>query len=181
MLNESLSAAIAQGTQGNVVDGIESLARLAALTGQAKQAVGLFGTADAMRETLEFRRSPTDIAYVEPVIRQLRETLGGGFAEEWERGRSRPLQEAIDEALALRVVAQDATPATRQRAATHGLSEREREVLRLIAAGHTTREIGEALFISPATAAKHIANIYAKLDVDSRAKAATFAHQHGLA
>ncbi|MCD6033074.1 MAG: hypothetical protein K0S78_5256, partial [Thermomicrobiales bacterium] len=139
------------------------------------------GTADAMRETLEFRRSPTDIAYVEPVIRQLRETLGAGFAEEWERGRSLPQQEAIYEALALCVAAQDAKPATGQRVATHGLSEREREVLCLIAAGHTTRQIGEALFISPATAAKHIANIYAKLDVDSRVKAASFAHQHGLA
>jgi DNA-binding CsgD family transcriptional regulator len=64
--------------------------------------------------------------------------------------------------------------------ARHGLTARELEVLRLLAAGHSNRELGELLFISPATAARHVANIYAKLGVDSRAQATTFAHQHRL-
>ena len=42
-------------------------------------------------------------------------------------------------------------------------------------------EMGEQLFISPATAARHVANIYNKLGVDSRARATAFAFQHGLA
>ncbi len=53
-------------------------------------------------------------------------------------------------------------------------------MLRLLAAGHSNREIGEALFISTATAARHIANIFNKLGVDTRGKATTFARQHGL-
>ena len=86
------------------------------------------------------------------------------------------------EALALRAESRESAIARPGRAlAPHGLSERELEVLRLVAAGHTNREIGEALFISPTTVARHIANIYAKLGVDSRAKATAFAHQHGLA
>ena len=63
----------------------------------------------------------------------------------------------------------------------HGLSERELEVLRLLAAGRSNREIGDDLFISPATAARHVANIYAKLGVESRAEATAFAHRQGLA
>jgi DNA-binding NarL/FixJ family response regulator len=60
------------------------------------------------------------------------------------------------------------------------LTNRELDVLRLLAAGHTNREIGEMLFISPATVARHVANIYGKLGVDSRAKAVAFAHQQEL-
>jgi DNA-binding NarL/FixJ family response regulator len=60
------------------------------------------------------------------------------------------------------------------------LTEREQEVLRLLVAGQSNREIGERLFVSPATAARHVANIYAKLGVDSRAKAIAFAREHSL-
>jgi pimeloyl-ACP methyl ester carboxylesterase/DNA-binding CsgD family transcriptional regulator len=67
-----------------------------------------------------------------------------------------------------------------RRGAPHGLTARELQVLRLVAAGHSNREVGDQLFISPATAARHVANIYSKLGVDSRAEATAFAHQHGL-
>jgi DNA-binding NarL/FixJ family response regulator len=60
------------------------------------------------------------------------------------------------------------------------LTARELEVLRLLAAGHSNRELGELLYISPATAARHVANIYSKLGVDSRAQATTYAHQYRL-
>jgi DNA-binding CsgD family transcriptional regulator len=65
-------------------------------------------------------------------------------------------------------------------ASPHGLTRRELEVLRLLAAGHSNRQLGDLLFISPATAARHLANIFAKLGVDSRAQATAYAHQHGL-
>jgi DNA-binding CsgD family transcriptional regulator len=61
------------------------------------------------------------------------------------------------------------------------MTPRELEVLRLLATGHSNREVGETLFISPMTAARHVANICTKLGVDSRAKAVAFALQHGLA
>lgn len=62
-----------------------------------------------------------------------------------------------------------------------GLSTREREVLRLVAAGRTNREIAEELFISPKTASVHVSNILAKLGVSGRVEAAAVAHRVGLA
>lgn len=53
-------------------------------------------------------------------------------------------------------------------------------MLRLIAAGHLSREVSEVLFISPATVARHLANIYRKLGVDTRAKVTAYALRHGL-
>lgn len=58
-----------------------------------------------------------------------------------------------------------------------GLTERELEVLRLLAAGRSNREIGESLFISPKTASVHVSNILTKLDVSSRTAAAAIVHQ----
>jgi len=63
---------------------------------------------------------------------------------------------------------------------THGLSGRELEVLRLIAAGKSNREIAAELFISAHTVARHVQNIFAKLAVSSRAAATAFAFLHEL-
>jgi DNA-binding CsgD family transcriptional regulator len=57
-----------------------------------------------------------------------------------------------------------------------GLTERELEVLRLVAAGRSNREIAAELFISPKTASVHVSNILGKLDVASRGEAAARAH-----
>lgn len=61
------------------------------------------------------------------------------------------------------------------------LSAREREVLRLVAAGKTNRQIGAELFISEHTVARHLSNIYRKLGVSSRTAAAAYAFSKDLA
>ncbi|MFA7765563.1 helix-turn-helix transcriptional regulator [Streptomyces sp. NRRL S-448] len=58
-----------------------------------------------------------------------------------------------------------------------GLTSRERDVLRLVAAGSTNRKIAEELFISPKTASVHVSNILAKLGVTGRGEAAALAHR----
>jgi ATP/maltotriose-dependent transcriptional regulator MalT len=63
---------------------------------------------------------------------------------------------------------------------TFGLSERELEVLRLVAAGKSNREIAADLVISEHTVARHVQNIFAKLRVSSRAAATAFAFEHDL-
>jgi len=63
---------------------------------------------------------------------------------------------------------------------SHGLSPRELEVLRLVAAGKTNREIASELFVSEHTVARHLQNIFAKLGVTSRTAATAFAFQHEL-
>jgi DNA-binding CsgD family transcriptional regulator len=62
-----------------------------------------------------------------------------------------------------------------------GLTAREVEVLRLVATGRTNRAIAQALRISDKTVARHLSNIFTKLDVSTRAAATAYAYQHGLA
>ncbi len=62
-----------------------------------------------------------------------------------------------------------------------GLSEREVEVLRLLAAGKSNQQIADELFISLNTVSHHLRNIFAKIGTVNRTEAASFAHQHGLA
>ena len=61
-----------------------------------------------------------------------------------------------------------------------GLTEREREVLALVAEGRSNTQVAQALFISPKTASVHVSNILAKLGVASRGEAAALAHRSGL-
>lgn len=62
----------------------------------------------------------------------------------------------------------------------HHLTEREREVLRLLAEGETTRQIASSLCISPRTASTHVTNILSKLGVTSRTAAVAYALRIGL-
>jgi DNA-binding CsgD family transcriptional regulator len=60
------------------------------------------------------------------------------------------------------------------------LTDREREVLCLLATGHTDRKIAESLTISPRTVNRHMCNIFVKLEVPSRAAAAAHAVRRGI-
>jgi DNA-binding NarL/FixJ family response regulator len=62
-----------------------------------------------------------------------------------------------------------------------GLTEREAEVLALLAEGRTNRQIGQRLFITEKTASVHVSRILTKLGVSNRAEAAAAAHRVGLA
>ena len=61
-----------------------------------------------------------------------------------------------------------------------GLTAREVEVLRLVAAGHTNREVAEQLFVAEKTVARHLSNIFAKIGVSSRSGATAYAFEHGI-
>ncbi|MGW6535672.1 helix-turn-helix transcriptional regulator [Streptomyces sp. NPDC055051] len=95
---------------------------------------------------------------------------------------ARPLREDV-ELLAARaripLTADPAAPAPEPepQADAFGLTPREQDVLRLVAAGRTNRQIAEELFISPKTASVHVSNILAKLGVSGRGEAAAMAHR----
>jgi ATP/maltotriose-dependent transcriptional regulator MalT len=62
----------------------------------------------------------------------------------------------------------------------HGLTRRELQVLRLLAAGKTNKAIAAELFVSRRTVDRHVSNLFGKLDVVSRAAATSYAHTHKL-
>jgi DNA-binding NarL/FixJ family response regulator len=70
--------------------------------------------------------------------------------------------------------------ASRRPAAPFGLTRRETEVLRLVAAGRGNRDIAAELFISRRTVGVHVSNILGKLGVSSRGEAAATAHRRHL-
>jgi DNA-binding NarL/FixJ family response regulator len=106
-------------------------------------------------------------------------------AEQWhqavqtaDRLAARPLRRVLDD-LARRARI-GAAEAQGDGAVLASLTSREREVLRLIAAGRSNREIASVLFIAPKTASVHVSNILGKLGAASRTEAAAIAHREGL-
>jgi DNA-binding NarL/FixJ family response regulator len=79
------------------------------------------------------------------------------------------------------VLAAAGHPPARRRAYPRDLTEREVEVLRLLARGMTNKQIAARLVVSPRTVQHHVAHIYPKIGRRSRAGAALFAMEHGLA
>lgn len=74
----------------------------------------------------------------------------------------------------------DALARTAASSATHGLTRREQEVLRLVATGDTNKSIASKLSLSEKTIERHVGNILEKLGVPSRTAATTYAHEHRL-
>jgi DNA-binding NarL/FixJ family response regulator len=73
-----------------------------------------------------------------------------------------------------------ASPTTTGRATAGGLTDRECQVLRLVAAGKTNREIAAELMISDHTVSRHLQNMFMKMGVTSRAAATAYAYEHDL-
>jgi DNA-binding NarL/FixJ family response regulator len=96
-------------------------------------------------------------------------------------GPHRPVAEALDDlARRARLDVGHARSTRGAAGPVPALTDREREVLRLLARGLSNREIGTELFITPKTASVHVSNILGKLGAASRTEAAAIAHREGL-
>ena len=141
-----------------------------------------------------------------PDLAEVRAALSdGAFAVAWAEGQAMTLEQATAFALnepasvaggpdggrvsrvhLLRPAEGSGGPISRPTTASpgpaeaDGLSEREREVLRLIAVGKSNPEIAAELVIRVHTVIRHANHIYAKLGVGNRTEAAAFAHRHNL-
>ncbi len=180
LFGESLTLLGERGNPLLVANCLKSLGAVAGVAGDPQQAARLLGAAEALREHRGVAVFPAELPRLErasaPARARLSETA---FAAAWAAGRALPVEQAIAEALQ---VADDVTAArVPDPSAPHGLTPREREVLRLVAEGRSNLEIAQTLFLSERTVENHVRHILAKLDLPSRIAAAAYAIRHGLA
>ena len=154
-------------------------AEIASAQGDARRAVHLFSAAHALRASIGIPLPPSLQAMREREMLSLRVQLGeSSFAEQWVHGQSLSRDQARTEAEdVLTALAHPPSSITTYPA---GLSQREVEVLRLVAAGLTDAQVAERLVLSTRTVSTHLRSIYSKLEVTSRHAATRFALEHDL-
>ncbi len=173
-LGASLELSQQAGSRIGVIRGIEAFAALAIELHEMAAAVRLAGAAAARREEAGLPAGNR----TGPVLAAAGSLGEGSASQLLAEGSALTSDEAVT--LALSVGAGRAGRAGRAGSAgSHAapdaaLTPREREIADLIAAGSSNKDIAERLFVTPATAARHIANISAKLGVSSRAQIAAW-------
>jgi predicted ATPase/DNA-binding NarL/FixJ family response regulator len=171
-LTESLRLSRDIGTRIGMARGIESCAALAVREGDGERAVMLAAASAALRATSGLPQVPSGRA--NRYLAAARHLDDGTVALLWSRGLALSPEAAIDMAIGRPARGHRYQRATDGPAAPGGLTPRELEIAALIAAGRRNKTIAEELVISPATVARHIANIMAKLGFRSRAQIATW-------
>lgn len=175
---ECLSLNWSQRDYENVSWCFIGLAVILATDGQVERAARMLGSVDQVQDRIDAPLMPDVGQDYDDATRRCEAAVGAErLAELRAAGAATDLAEGVAEALAL---ARSEAPSKADSAASFGLTSREREVLRLLAAGRSNRQIADALFISPGTAKLHVGRILAKLGVPSRSAATDFAHRHGL-
>jgi predicted ATPase/DNA-binding CsgD family transcriptional regulator len=171
-LTESLQLSFASGSRIGMARGLEALARLFVLEGQPDTAVRLAGAIATLRQEAGMR--PVPGARTQRILDAAAGLGQPAVSRLWADGAAMTPADAVRLAAgdgAVSVGPGSALP----RVEPQSLTPREREVVKLIAAGKSNRAIGAELYISPATAARHVANILAKLGFTSRSQVAVWA------
>ena len=187
-LAESLRLSYASGSRIGLARGLEALAKLAVLEGQPDVGLRLAAAVTAQRAEAHLPPMPgaRTQRYLDAAQGRGQHAISRLWAEGAAMTSAAAVRMALDEPagadtdIRLSPAGQTsasgpAAAATRPSAESLGLTSREREVVALIAAGKSNRAIGAELYISPATAARHVANILAKLGYTSRSQVAVWA------
>ena len=157
------------------------LGEIVAARQQLTWAAQLWGASEALRDACGIPIPRIELADYERSVPAARVHLGEkAFAAAWAEGRSMTSEQAL--------AAKGQKPAPSPTSTVSppptypaGLTAREVEVLRLLAAGLTDLQIAEKLILSPRTVHTHISSIYGKLGVTSRSAATRYALEHRLA
>jgi non-specific serine/threonine protein kinase len=204
---EVLNTVLKLGLSQSLTQALASLAAVAAEHAQPDRAVRLAAAVSQRSEVVGILPIPVVQTILEAGLERAQHDLGAeAYTATWSRGLTLSKDEAIAEALTVvQLVSEQLAepsretgaatlapaeawqrepserPASRTRPALPaGLTERELEILRLVAAGKSSRQIAAELVLSVRTVERHISNLYRKLDVRTRAQATAYAHTHGL-
>lgn len=169
---EAWSFAREVGDRWSVSATLSGLAEWLILSGQSARGVRLAGIAEGLRVALGAQLPHYFRTNHMRVLQKARAELGtAGFERAWEEGKNTNYEQAAT--ITQNMLATASTDST-------GLTERERQVLQLVAKGFTDAQIAEQLVISIRTANSHLGNILAKLGVKSRAAATRYAVERKL-
>ncbi len=161
----------------SVAASLKGLAALEARQGALRQAILLWGAAEALREAIGAPIYPVYVSSYQHAVALVRKQLSErAFLAAWFEGRSMtPAQvlaavdPASNAARDMRAFSANALP--KPSVPSPVLSRREVEILRLVATGLTDVQVAERLVISPRTVNGHLSSIYSKLHVTSRTAA----------
>ena len=185
LFDEALALRRDLGERQGMVESIEAIAALAGIAGRPAVTAELFTAAAHQRRLLGTPRHPKEQRGIDIETTRLQSVLRSeAFAAAEAAGTMRTLEEAAisaaDLAASIAAAASSAPLPVSAPTKTFGLSKREREVLRQIASGQSSKEIAETLFLSHRTVSTHLTNIYLKLGVSSRAAATALAIRQDL-
>jgi predicted ATPase/DNA-binding CsgD family transcriptional regulator len=179
---EALPVGREHGDRWHVAHYIAALAGTALALGDPRIAARLLGAGSGLIEAIGHVPWPVDQVEHDRDLAAARAHLGEEAVAAWTEGRALSLEQALAEAAEVASAGISMLPrSSPSGSAAGGLTPREREVLGLLVEGKSDLQIANTLSISRRTAATHVAHIYRKLDVNSRAEAAAYAVRHGLA
>ncbi len=162
--------------RANICICLEAIAGVLVALGQAAQGAWLLGATAALRRRIGTPSPVNEAPRLERDIAAARLALPHDvFTGAWGAGEAATFQEIIaHDALQDVAGSPDATSASADSAAVRlaTLTRREQQVLALVGAGHSDRQIGDLLYISPTTVTRHVSNVLRKLEVRSRTAAA---------
>ena len=168
---------IAAGYEGGMLDAVAAAARGAVLLAEGDAERALVSLRRAVRGWQQLD-APYETARARALVARACRALGDDEGAALELAAAREAFAALRAAPALAEV--DALVERAMSRSPRGLTERELEVLRLVAAGRTNKAIAAELVLSERTVERHVSNIFAKLGVSSRSAATAFAYEHGL-
>jgi predicted ATPase/DNA-binding CsgD family transcriptional regulator len=173
-LAQSIELSRSTGSRIGMIRGLEAFAVLAVAERRPEQAMRLAAAAAALRQAAHLPPQPG--ALTERCLAAARGLDAEAVTRLQAQGAALDASSAVELAL---VAPPPPSPPAAGPAAPGGLTPRELQIVALIVQGHSNKAIGEELVISPATAARHIANILLKLGLRSRAQVAAWAARAG--
>jgi predicted ATPase/DNA-binding CsgD family transcriptional regulator/DNA-binding XRE family transcriptional regulator len=177
---ESMTVAAEIGSERFLLGAVAGLAGVALALGQPERAARLLGAVETTAKSSGGGRV-AHAAHTARILAEVRASLPEPvFAAAWDEGRALPFTDARADAMALAASAEEPPAPVPDVASRCGLTARELDVLRLLVEGHSDRQIAAALYIGTRTVQTHVANLFTKLRVNTRAAAAAVAVRCGI-